>query len=115
MKIINYLIIVLISLFVVGCSKITESDNNGLGSRAISYQSDDQSESLVIPPSLTNPSLQGDFFNPIETDKYIYKKYWLELLIKQIEKTKKDYENIIIGGDFNIIPDEIDVYNLVIF
>ena len=69
MKIINYLIIVLISLFVVGCSKITESDNNGLGSRAISYQSDDQSESLVIPPSLTNPSLQGDFFNPIETDK----------------------------------------------
>ena len=29
----------------------------------------------------------------------------------QIEKTKKDYENIIIGGDFNIIPDEIDVYN----
>ena len=69
MKIINYLIIVLISLFVVGCSKITESDNNGLGSRAISYQSDDQSDSLVIPPSLTNPSLQGDFFNPIETDK----------------------------------------------
>ena len=49
--------------------------------------------------------------NPIETDKYIYKKNWLELLIKQIEKTKKDYENIIIGGDFNIIPDEIDVYN----
>ena len=34
--------------------------------------------------------------NPIETDKYIYKKNWLELLIKQIEKTKKDYENIII-------------------
>ena len=27
--------------------------------------------------------------NPIETDKYIYKKKWLELLIKQIEKTKK--------------------------
>ena len=49
--------------------------------------------------------------NPIETDKYIYKKNWLDLLIKQIEKTKKEYENIIIGGDFNIIPDEIDVYD----
>jgi exodeoxyribonuclease-3 len=49
--------------------------------------------------------------NPIDTKKYIYKKNWLELLIKQIQKIKKDYENIIIGGDFNIIPDEIDVYN----
>ena len=49
--------------------------------------------------------------NPIDTEKYIYKKNWLELLIKQIQKIKKDYENVIIGGDFNIIPDEIDVYN----
>jgi exodeoxyribonuclease-3 len=49
--------------------------------------------------------------NPIDTKKYIYKKNWLDLLIKQIQKIKKDYENIIIGGDFNIIPDEIDVYN----
>ena len=49
--------------------------------------------------------------NPVETEKYIYKKNWLELLIKQIQKIKKDYENIIIGGDFNIIPDEIDVYD----
>jgi len=49
--------------------------------------------------------------NPIETEKYTYKKNWLELLIKQIQKVKKNYEYIIIGGDFNIIPDEIDVYD----
>ena len=49
--------------------------------------------------------------NPIDTEKYIYKKNWLELLIKQIQKIKEDYESVIIGGDFNIIPDEIDVYN----
>jgi len=49
--------------------------------------------------------------NPIETDKYTYKKNWLELFIKQIKKTKIDYENIIIGGDFNIIPDKIDVHD----
>ena len=49
--------------------------------------------------------------NPIETDKYTYKKNWLELFITQIKKTKIDYENIIIGGDFNIIPDEIDVHD----
>ena len=49
--------------------------------------------------------------NPIETDKYTYKKNWLDLLIKQIKKTITDYNNIIIGGDFNIIPDRIDVYD----
>ncbi len=49
--------------------------------------------------------------NPIETDKYIYKKNWLDLLIKQVKKTISDYNNIVIGGDFNIIPDEIDVYD----
>ena len=49
--------------------------------------------------------------NPIETDKYTYKKNWLNLLIKQVKKTITDYNNIIIGGDFNIIPDQIDVYD----
>ena len=49
--------------------------------------------------------------NPIETDKYTYKKNWLNLLIKQLKKTIADYNNIIIGGDFNIIPDQIDVYD----
>jgi exodeoxyribonuclease-3 len=49
--------------------------------------------------------------NPVETDKYTYKKNWLDLLIKQLKKTIADYNNIIIGGDFNIIPDQIDVYD----
>ena len=49
--------------------------------------------------------------NPIETEKYIYKKNWLNLLIRQIKKTIITYNNIIIGGDFNIIPDQIDVYD----
>ena len=49
--------------------------------------------------------------NPIESEKYEYKKNWLELFVKQIKKTQKEYDNIIIGGDFNIIPNEIDVYD----
>ena len=49
--------------------------------------------------------------NPIETDKYSYKKTWLDLLIKEIKKTISSYSSIIIGGDFNIIPEEIDVYD----
>ena len=49
--------------------------------------------------------------NPVETEKYEYKKDWLEIFIKQIKKNLSENLNIIIGGDFNIIPEEIDVYN----
>ena len=49
--------------------------------------------------------------NPVETEKYKYKKDWLEIFIKQIKKNLSQNLNIIIGGDFNIIPEEIDVYN----
>ena len=49
--------------------------------------------------------------NPIHTEKYIYKKYWLESFIKKIKKTLEENKNIIIGGDFNVIPEEIDVYD----
>ena len=49
--------------------------------------------------------------NPIDTEKYIYKKKWLDLFIKKIKKTIVEYKNIIIAGDFNIIPEKIDVYD----
>ena len=49
--------------------------------------------------------------NPIETEKYSYKLNWLDLLIKFIEKKIKDGNSIIISGDFNIITEEIDVYD----
>ena len=49
--------------------------------------------------------------NPVGTDKFEYKKKWLDLFTKKIEKTLSENNNIIIGGDFNIIPDQIDVYD----
>jgi len=49
--------------------------------------------------------------NPIDTEKYDYKLYWLDKLIKKIKSLSKENENIIIGGDFNIIPSAEDVYN----
>jgi len=49
--------------------------------------------------------------NPVDTDKYIYKKNWLDSFFKQIKKSLNLNKNIIIGGDFNIIPEEIDVYD----
>ena len=49
--------------------------------------------------------------NPINTAKYTYKIDWLNKLIKQLKNLLKEDKNIILGGDFNIIPTEIDVYN----
>jgi len=49
--------------------------------------------------------------NPIETQKYDYKKDWLDLFYKNIKKTLTKSSNIIISGDFNVIPEEIDVYD----
>ena len=49
--------------------------------------------------------------NPVDTEKYDYKKKWLNSFIKEIKKTQKKNKNIIIGGDFNIIPEKIDVHD----
>ena len=49
--------------------------------------------------------------NPVDTEKYDYKIYWLDSLIKTLKKILKQNENIIIGGDFNIIPAAEDVHN----
>ena len=49
--------------------------------------------------------------NPVDTEKYTYKLYWLDSLIKKLKSLSKKYDNIIIGGDFNIIPSEEDVHN----
>ena len=49
--------------------------------------------------------------NPIDTEKFEYKKNWLVLFLNEIKKTIKKEKNLIIAGDFNIIPEELDVYN----
>ena len=53
--------------------------------------------------------------NPVDTDKYRYKIKWLDDLIKQLKILAKKNENIILAGDFNIIPSAEDVYNDKIF
>ena len=49
--------------------------------------------------------------NPVDTEKYDYKKKWLNDLIKQLKNLSKKNQNNILAGDFNIIPSAEDVYN----
>ena len=48
--------------------------------------------------------------NPVDTEKYFYKINWLNLLLKYLENKIKNGNLIIITGDFNIIPENIDVH-----
>ena len=49
--------------------------------------------------------------NPVDTEKYNYKKEWLKKLINNVKKKLKQNSNLIIAGDFNIIPEELDVFD----
>jgi len=48
--------------------------------------------------------------NPVDTEKYDYKLNWLNLLIDFLKRKTKTGNAVIVCGDFNIIPDEIDVH-----
>jgi outer membrane protein assembly factor BamC len=67
MKRINYLTVIVVSLLTISCSKVIDPVKKiGLGNRVVNYQSDTQVDSLVIPPDLTEPSLEGKFTQIIE-------------------------------------------------
>ena len=49
--------------------------------------------------------------NPIETKKFDYKLEWMKKFNKYIHNLKNKNTPIIIGGDFNVIPNDEDVYS----
>ena len=74
MKFINHLVIIFIALLLNGCSMIPDQVTNfGLGNRVVNYQSDDTVDSLVIPPDLTKPNVQGLFIENLAVDNKSYK------------------------------------------
>ena len=79
---------------------------------------DENKQSRVIVGNIKNKSDSIKLINiylpngnPVNTEKYQYKKYWFNSFNKKIKKILTDNKNIIIGGDFNVIPDKIDVYD----
>ena len=49
--------------------------------------------------------------NPIGTEKYKYKKIWFDSFIKKVKRSLSENENIIMAGDFNVIPEKNDVHD----
>ncbi len=84
----------------------------------IQFLNDKNNQSRIITGDIKNKSKLIKLINiyvpngnPIATDKYEYKKSWYDSFIKKIKKTLLENQNIIIAGDFNVIPNEIDVYD----
>ena len=48
--------------------------------------------------------------NPVGTDKFAYKLAWMERLKSQMKKWLKNEVPTLIGGDFNVIPEDIDCH-----
>ncbi len=48
--------------------------------------------------------------NPVGTDKFDYKLAWMERLITKMSQWKADAMPTVIGGDFNVIPEDIDCH-----
>jgi exodeoxyribonuclease-3 len=48
--------------------------------------------------------------NPIGTEKFAYKLAWMDRLIKVMAAWREEDVPVIVGGDFNVIPEEIDCH-----
>jgi len=82
------------------------------------FINDDLNQSRIITAELKLKKKKIDLINiyvpngnPVDTEKYEYKKSWLKKFITSIKKKIQKNPNILIAGDFNIIPEEIDVHD----
>ncbi len=49
--------------------------------------------------------------NPVDTEKYPYKLNWMARLKKRADELLRDEKPVVLGGDYNVIPDAIDAHN----
>jgi exodeoxyribonuclease-3 len=48
--------------------------------------------------------------NPVGSDKFVYKLAWMDRLIEKMSDWRRDNVPALIGGDFNVIPEDIDCH-----
>lgn len=65
----------------------------------------------VVAEGVTIASIYLPNGNPVESEKYPYKMRWLERLEAHARRLLETEKPFILGGDFNIIPTEHDLYD----
>jgi exodeoxyribonuclease-3 len=48
--------------------------------------------------------------NPVGTEKFAYKLAWMDRLLKEMTTWREESLPVLIGGDFNVIPEDIDCH-----
>jgi exodeoxyribonuclease-3 len=48
--------------------------------------------------------------NPVGTEKFAYKLAWMDRLLEKISAWRKEDLPVLVGGDFNVIPEDIDCH-----
>jgi exodeoxyribonuclease III len=48
--------------------------------------------------------------NPVGTEKFAYKLAWMDRLLKEMTRWRDEGLPVLIGGDFNVIPEDIDCH-----
>lgn len=56
-------------------------------------------------------SLYAPNGNPVETEKFAYKLAWLERLRLHAADLLRREEPLVLGGDYNVIPEDLDVHD----
>ena len=49
--------------------------------------------------------------NPVDSDKFAYKLAWMDRLIVHAERLLRYEEALVLGGDYNVAPSDLDVYD----
>lgn len=49
--------------------------------------------------------------NPVDTEKYTYKLSWMDRLYTRLKQLRDENTPFLIGGDFNVIPENKDCHN----
>ena len=61
--------------------------------------------------SLYLPNGNPSYNNPTDDSKFAYKLKWMDALTEHAKDLAAQNRNVILGGDFNVIMSEADVYN----
>ena len=101
-----------------GVAIISKEKLNIINTKIPTFNKDVQSRFLETEISLKNIKEKVKLLciyvpngNPIDTEKFTYKLEWMKKFNDYVIKLFNDNKPIIIGGDFNVIPSNQDVYS----